>query len=600
MATPVPSNIDVVKYKQSLIQWLKTYPQFTDYDFEGSNFNVLIGLLAYNAYNLAHYDNMVGSEAWIDTAELRQSQVSHATDLNYLPRSRVSAQSVIEVEVYPTDNPTTIILPKYFKFKSSDNNGNTVYFVTNQDYITTRDTDGRYIFKNVDIFQGEIVEEFFEVSGVTIENGVSFYDRPFVISSSDIDIKSLEVFVQQSSSDSSPVEYDYSKTLDQTSSVSTTYFLRGIYDDQYAIEFGDGTFGAAVQNGNIVNARYRVTQGPVVQGNYVITPTTSISGYANITINSATRVQGGFERETVEQLRFVAPKYFQTQDRAITADDYAIIVKQGFPNIQQVYAFGGEEIEQYGKVMIVLKPFGTIGVVSDIIKSQIIELLKTKNIVPEPVIIDPNYYYIGVTTNVFYNADVLKITEQQLKTNITNNLVNLNNTVIGNFNISVYQSLINNTINKSDSSIEGSDTTLDLRKRWTPQRNLNETLSFTTNNPFDTSKDGPFQDPNDYTITSSLFSIFFNGVATNVVIQDDGIGNLYYFSVNSSGVKVRIGQSIGTINYQTGSVNLVANILDYSNYIEFIISLQNKSIAAIRQTFMIIAGENIYIDTKRI
>lgn len=597
-----PQDITVDKYKKSLIDRLKSKPQYTDYDFEGSNWSVLINLLAENAYFMAHYDGMVGNEAWVDTAEMRQSQVSHATDLNYLPRSKTSAQSVLEVEVYPDDTPPSIILPKYYRFKTSDPDGNTLYFITDQDYITNRDSSGRYIFSNVVVYQGEIAEEYFLVDGVSQQGKFTVYDTPFVISNSDIDIKSLEVFVGQNASDPAPVKYTYAKQLSDTTTQSLTYFLRGIYDDQYAIEFGDGTFGLPLSNGNRVLARYRTTLGEVVQGNYVLSKTAPISGYSNIVVNSATRVQGGFDRESVEELKVNSPRYFQTQDRAITDTDYEIIIKQAFPQIQQVSVFGGEEIQQYGKVMIVLKPYGTTGIVSNSVKSQIIALLKTKNIVPEPIILDPSYYYIGITGNVFYKGDIVQVTENQLRSNIISNLVKLNDdpNAIGNFDVSVYQSLINDTIEDSDKSIQGSDVVMDLRKRWNPALNINETLSFTSHNAFQQSLDGAYVTPDDYTVTTNPFVIFYNGVQTNVIIQDDGIGNLYYFSVNTDGRKIRIGQSIGTIDYANGGVKLTANILGYGNYIEFIFKLANKSIDVIQDNFVIIAGPNIYLNLKRL
>lgn len=599
MTTP-SSNIDVLKYQESLKQWLRQYPQFTDYDFEGTNFNVLLSILAYNAYNMAHYDHMVGNEAWVDTAELRQSQVSHATDLNYLPRSMISAQSTIEVEIFPNDQPQTIVLPKYYRFKSSDQSGNTVYFVTSQDYIAARDDQGRYIFRDVLVFQGEIVQEFFDVQGVVQDGNYTKYEIPFVISSENIDINSLEVFVKSSPTDPNPVKYTFAKTLAETTNQSLTYFIRGIYDNQYAIEFGDGTFGAAISNGNQISAIYRNTLGKFAQGNYVLTRTTDVAGYSNIVVNSATRVQGGFDRETVEELRKNSPRHFQIQDRAVTEVDYEGIVKQAFPNIQQVSVFGGEQIEQYGKVFIVLKPYGTSGIASNTIKNQIISLLKSKNIVPEPIVIDPSFYYIGIEANVFYDGNAINLTENQLRTNITSSLIELNDKEIGDFNINIYQSLLVDTIKKSDKSIVGCDVAMKLIKRWNPQRNINETLNIITNNQFRESLDGAYQSADDWTVTTNTFQVFINEQVQTAVIQDDGIGNLYYYIAQSSGVKIRTGQSIGSINYNTGAVNLVANVLDYNNYIEFTFKIAKKSISAIRDTFIILDGKDVDIEFKRL
>lgn len=595
-----PSQVDFANYKQSLIDHLKSYPQFTDYDFYGSNWSVLIDILTYNAFNLVHYDSMVGNEAWIDTAILRQSLVSASTNLNYLPRSRISARCIITVEVFPDDAPPSIILPKYYRFRAIDPSNNTIYFITEQDYIATRSEDGRYLFTDVVVYQGEIVEDYFSVDNVVIENGITYYQSPFVISSANVDINSLEVFVFQDQNDTTPTKYTYAHTLNQTTNQSTTYFLRGIYDNQYAIEFGDGTFGLPLVNGNIVLARYRSTQGTIVQGNYVLGKTTDIGGYSNIEITAQTRVQGGFERESIEEIRLNAPRYFQTQDRAVTDNDYQAIIKQNFPQIQQVSVFGGEQIQQYGKVMIVLKPFGTIGILPNFVKNQIIELLKTKNIVPEPIIINPLYFYIGISGNVFYSGDITTLTENQLRTNVINQLVNLNNNQIGNFNINVYQSLINDTIKNADNSIVGSDITMSLIRRWTPALNINETLNFTTNNAFKTSLDGAYTAPTDWTIMSTPFKIWYNNSNIDVAIQDDGIGNLFYFQIQPSGNRVKIGSVIGSVDYQNGAVNLVANVSQYNDYIAIYCTLREKSISVIRDVFVIIDGPDISIDMKRL
>lgn len=599
----VPSeNIDLLKYKESLKAFLRGQDRFTDYDFEGSNFNALLTLLAYNAYNMAHYDGMVGNEAWVDTAELRQSMVSHATDLNYLPRSMTSAQAVLEVEIFPDDSPAAITIPRYYRFKTSDSNGTNISFVTDRDYIAIRSEEGRYIFNDVYVYQGEITEEYFIAEGIIQENDKTIYQIPFVIASESIDIKSLEVFVKPTANSTDIVRYNYARTLAETTNQSQTYFIRGIYDNQYAIEFGDGTFGAAISNGNQVIARYRNTLGSVIQGNYILSKTTNISGYSEIVVNSSTRVQGGFDRESIEQIRFNAPRYFQIQDRAVTSSDYQGIIKQNFPNIQQVSVFGGEEVEQYGKVFIVLKPYGATGTVSTQIKNQIVALLKEKNIVPEPIVIDPDYFYAGITGNVSFSGDLLTITEPQLRANIINNIIALNDDPIngiGDFNVTLYQSLLNDTINDSNSAIIGNDVTIDLRKRWQPALNLNETLTFRSNNPFFESRDGVYSNANDYTVISSAFRTFVNDQITRVVIQDDGIGNLFYYSLDDNGTKLRIGARVGSVDYENGAVNLTVNVYDYNNYIEFIFRLANKSITINHNSFILIDANNIDITLRR-
>lgn len=597
MNYPIPSaSLSYDEYKKSLIAFLKTKPQYTDYDFEGSNWSVVIDILAFNTYNNAHSLNMVGSEAWTDSAQMRESLVSHATDLNYLPRSRISAYATITVEIFPTGTPSSITLPKFYKFKSSDSVSNTIYFVTNRDYVTTRDEDGRYLFENVEVFEGSIATEFFLASGITTNtNGFVIYDEQFIIQAESIDITSLEVYVRSSQNDPVRIKYERADTLQGLNNESLVFFLRGVNSNQYALEFGDGVFGSALSNGNVIEAVFRNSRGVTVQGNYVLSKTGPIDGFNDIQVLFTTRVQGGFERETTDEIRFNAPRHFQTQNRAVTPFDYETLIKENFPQVQQVSVFGGEEIYQYGKVMIVLKPYGTQGIASDSLKNQIINFLKSKNIVPEPVIIDPQYFYLGINGDATYRGDMTKLDTSQIRSNIYSKLLNLNNTLLGDFNVDVYQSFLTETIVDSDPSIRGSSVDLSLYKLWLPLRNTNDTFTATLNNPIKKSRDGEYRNANDYSITTNSFLIFQSDQQREVVIQDDGLGNLHYYTLNQS-IKSRFGSKIGTVDYDTGEVKLTANILDYNERITFHFLLEQETINVIRDNFVIVDGP--YIDIK--
>lgn len=580
------SQLDFNSLKDDLKSFLKNQDRFKDYDFEGSNISILIELLAYNSYNQAHYLNMVGSEMFLDSSQLRESLVSHAKELNYLPRSRISARCNVSVEVTPTGSPANIVIPKYYAFKSTSSTANSVRFLTDQPVTIKRNSDGRYIADSVTIYEGSILTENYLVGATTTVDGSTSYSDRFWLKSANIDITSIEVTVGKNAPDPNPVTYTRASTLYGLDRNSLVYFIRGYKDNYYEIEFGDGILGAALSQGNFVTIKARDTIGADGNGTYTFSKTSAIDGWNTISISSLNRASGGAERETNEEIQYNAAKHYQVQERAVTASDYEQLIKESFPEIQEVNVFGGEEIFEYGKVIIVLKPFNIDGVVDNATKDRIIGFLKTKNIVPQPAIIDPEYYYLGITGNVYYNSSKTVERQAQIEAKITNALLALNLNELKDFNTTVYQSLINETVQEADTTITGSDVTLSLVKRWAPVTGVLTTFTFTTDNPIISSNQGEYTSVDNFGVSSSIFKTIYDDNVVDVALQDNGTGSLLMYIIQPGSVKVKIPQPVGTVDYVTGKVQVTMDVYDYNPYIAFNCKLIGDSIVVSKDKFV--------------
>jgi len=290
--------------KNNLKTFMKSKTQFKDYDFEGSNLNSLLDVLSYNTYMNAFYLNMIGSEMFLDSSQLRNSVVSHAKELNYTPRSRTSARAKVTFAINTGgDVPDNVVIPENYTLRSVVD-GINMDFTTNEN-ITINRTDVGYVSDPVYVYEGKIVQEFFNVDGTA----------RYTLSSSNIDTNSIRVTVINSSSDSSNSIYTKADTLYGLTSNSEVYFIQGYNNDQYEIVFGDGISGKLLANGNIVKVKYRSTNG--ILGNKVVNFSTSgkVGDSSTYSVTATTNISSadGSERETIESMKLNAPRHFAAQ-----------------------------------------------------------------------------------------------------------------------------------------------------------------------------------------------------------------------------------------------------------------------------------------------
>ena len=545
--------------KSNLKTFLQAKSEYTDYDFEGSNLSALLDVLSYNTYMNNYYLNMIGSEMFLDSSELKESAVSHAKELNYLPRSRTSARVQIQFSIAANDRPQTIIIPEDYAITTTIDN-KLYKFSIEDNLVVTRNAQGQYISESVYLYEGSIVNEFFTVST----------GKTFKLNNTNIDTNSIKVNVTESSGDSTNTFYTFAENLQGLNANSKVYFLQGYNSDQYEVVFGDGVFGKALTNGNIVRVKYRSTNGDAGNKAKTFTSTTKAQGYT-VTTSVITPAADGSERETLASIKLNAPRFFTTQNRAVTREDYINLVLSEFPQVQACTVYGGEDVDppQFGKVIVTLKPYGSNPILSDTVKESITKYLRTKNITTEPIIQDPEYIYLEVTTDVRYNPDATTKSIGQLKTDTINQIKTFNNTNFTEFGNDFRKSQLITNIDETNLSIVSNDTSIRMVYKIAPIIATNQSFDFSFGNPiYNSSQQFKYPDGFVESVQSSFFSYEKNNTIYSARISDDGKGilRLYYVSTNDS--VVELNDNIGTVNYSTGRIKFTINVYDYIQTID--------------------------------
>ena len=460
------TELDFVSIRNNLKNYLRNQSAFTDYDFEGSSISVLLDILAYNTHYNAYYQNMVANEMFLDSAVVRNSVISHAKHIGYTATSRRSAIATIDVGIIPTDTAGTLTIPRFQEFFSEPIDGVNYNFVTTKAYTTIRDC-GVFNIKGI-----EIVEGFPRVLNFTY-NSVSNPKREFTISDVNVDTSTLLVAVQSSSTNTDSHTYTISTDATEINANSKVYFLEGGLDDTYKIKFGDGVIGNNLSNGNIVIVSYVSSSADAANKANSFT-TGSISGYNQIVINANTAAAGGSERETIQSIKFNAPHYYSSQNRAVTTSDFEVLLKQNYPAIDTVSVWGGEENIPpiYGKVYISFKPKSGV-IINDTEKNRIInEYIKPLCLVTvTPEIVDPEYIYLKFDITVEVDLTLTTLTQNQIAALVQNAVFDYNDTTLQQFGIIFVQSKLQSLVDNVSSGIVGNEIKTRVEKRFMPQLN---------------------------------------------------------------------------------------------------------------------------------
>lgn len=542
------SELDFQNYKSSLKTFLSQQDVFKDYDFEGSNMAVLLDLLAYNTYMNGVYLNMVGSEMFLDTSQLRESIVSHAKELNYTPRSRTAAIAFVDITIAPTDSPDSITIPKYYELNGRTEDNTTFYFTTDE-AIVIRANNGIYKAANVAIYEGNIVKEVFVANAST----------RYLMQSANVDIQSLNVTVRDSVSATEEVKWNKETFLFGLDNTDNVYFVQGAEDHLFEIVFGNGDIGKALVDGNVVTVNYRETNGLEANGVELFTAPNAVQGYTNISIATIEAAASGSEHETDDEIKFNAPRYFPTQNRAVTVEDYIALTKQAFPSLEVVTAYGGEETEpkQYGKVIVAAKPVGGTKL-STPLKTQMYNYLKERSSISiDPVIVDPEYFYAEVVTEVLYNINLTTRSARDIQALVEQTILAWGNDNLQKFGSDLRYSKLVRGIDDCEDSIISNNTELRLFKLTeidigVPFRII---ISFENELKQEVSSTRKIYEDTISTIETSLFTYNLNNVDYLAKIKDDTQGNLVLVSTVNGQVQL-LKDKIGTINYLTGELSI--------------------------------------------
>ena len=557
MATKLEiSQLDFDGIKDNLKTFLSQQDEFTDYDFEGSGMNVLLDVLAYNTHYLGYNANMLANEMYLDSADQRASVVSLAKQVGYTPRSAVSSQATIDVLV---NNATgaSITMSRGTTFTTTVDD--TSYsFVNNAEVIITP-SDGVYKFSNLVVYEGTYLN--YKYTANTTDT-----DQRFIIPNDNVDTTTLTVKVQESSSDSTTNSYTLVTGITGLESTSKVYFLQEVENGRFEVYFGDGVLGKAIADGNIVILDYITCNRDEPNSATTFTLSGSIGGFSNTTITTISNATGGAGPESIKSIKYNAPRDYTSQDRAVTADDYKVLVKSLYANAQAVQVYGGEDAAtpDYGKVYISIKAKSGSNL-TEVTKDSIVASLKSYAVASvTPVVIDPETTYITLTTTFKYDSSLTTKDVSTLQTDVSDAITSYNTDTLEDFTGMFRYSAVGKIIDGADTSILSNITTIRLYKYITPTLNsaLKYTLSF--NNAFY----NPHSEHNKTAggiVSSTGFKINDDSSTNEHFLDDDGAGNIrvYYLSGTT---RLYTSSTYGTIDYTTGEIILTsAHVTSISN-----------------------------------
>lgn len=551
------ANIDFSDIKSNLKTYLRSQDVLKDFDFEGSNLNVLLDILSYNTYMQNYYLNMVAAEGFIDSAQLRDSVVSHAKTLNYLPGSFTSSKAVIDFDVFPSGTPANVTLPKYSRF-STQVESNTYTFTTNERITISADTSGNYSASNVELFEGDIVYEYFTVTS-------SNTNQRFVLSNKEIDISSLTVNILTSSTDTSNAEYTQSLSTIGLDGESNVFFIVPAENEKYEIQFGDNVVGRKLTDNNVIEAVYRKSSGLDPNGANSFTLTENDSTLANHTISLVSAAKGGGVGESINDIRVNAPRSISIQDRTVTVSDYKTLLLQNFNDIETLNVYGGEESNppEFGKVIVSVDLKNADGI-PDSRKKDIEDFLRLRSpLATIPKVVDPEFLFVDISTTVRYNPNDTAKSDNDIKSLVISKLDSFTANNINKFDATLRKSKLSRSIDDADASILNNDTVIGLQKIIVPTLDTANSFVLDFNNKIlqeipQTS--GLFVDG---TAPVSSTSFTFNSL-TECSLRDNGTGTLQVVK-QANGTMEVVNTNIGSVDYDNGIVNI--NGLKVSSYV---------------------------------
>ena len=551
------TDLDFDQIKTSIKDYLRSNSDFTDFDFEGSNFSVLIDTLAYNTYISAFNSNMIVNESFLDSATLRENVVSLARNIGYVPRSRTAAKAEISFTVERPEGDTSSQVVLRRGVICLGNASNTSYTFSITEDITRTFINNVATFSNIEIYEGSYLSQQFEYDGSL--------DQKFILDNSYIDTSTLKVYVNPDT-DELGVEYFLSDDIVDVTSLSQIYLLQEVQDEKYQLLFGDGIIGKKLgvgpnHDGKIVTANYIVTNGKAGNGisNLAFSGSLELSSgsFFNsssvvLTVNQAS--QNGSEIETLDSIKYFAPKIYSAQSRAVTGRDYETIIKKIYPDTESVSVVGGEELDppEFGTVVISIKPKnGTY--VSDFNKSRILSQLKQYGVSGiNQKIKDLKVLYVEIDSGIYYNYNKVS-TSEALKTKVINSLTTYANSIDlnafgGRFKYSKIQQVIDNT----DDAVTSNITRVRMRRDLKALINQFAQYELCFGNKFFVNSAG-------YNIRSTGFKLSNeNDVVylTDIPNEDKKTGVLSIVKPIDPDTTKVIVESAGTVDYVKGEVIL--------------------------------------------
>ena len=565
MATVKSSQVNITDLyfddiASNLKEYLKGQSTLKDYNFEGSNISLLIDLLAYSSHVSAFNANMVASELFLDTAQIRKNVVSRAKEIGYTPTSATASMATIDLQVNSPliggEVPTSLTLNRGHKFKTSYDGSVFPYVLLESKTISP--LDGIFKFENLKLYQGTMNSDIFAYNG-QIQN------QRFALSEELVDTSSITVTVQSTGGGSSA--WAKSEDISGVDKDSKVWYVQENDQGLFEVYFGDGVISAEPLDGDTITISYLVTNATHTEGANIFTMSDSIGGNSDVTIITKTASSGGKDKEDIESIRFAASKFYTSQNRLVTVDDYKSKLQTLYPGADSISVWGGEDNNppQYGKIFIAIKPSQNVNKLTSSEKTLLRDKMRRLNMLTvRPEIVDADVIEILVTCNFKFNPRATTKTASELETLVRAAIITHDSTYLSGFDSIFRHSVLATDIDNAESSILSNITTVKLRKTISPTLGQSKgyDIEFGDGNKFYNPHLGHNKHGGGITTTTG-FKV--SGFTDTFFFDDDGEGNLRRYSLSGS-ERVYADSQAGTVDYTNGKITINGiNILETSN-----------------------------------
>ena len=554
------TDLDFDDIASNLKEYLKGQSTLKDYNFEGSNISLLIDLLAYSSHVSAFNANMVASELFLDTAQIRKNVVSRAKEIGYTPTSATASMATIDLQVNNPliggETPTSLTISRGHKFK-------TVYDGFTYPYValtskTISPLNGVFKFEDLEIYQGKMNSDIFAYNG-QIQN------QRFPLTEELVDTSTVTVTVQSTGGGSSA--WSQSTDISAVDKDSKVWYVQENDQGLFEIYFGDGVISAEPLDGDTITISYLVTDETHTEGASQFTMTDAIGGNSDVTIISKTASSGGKAKESIESIRFAASKFYTSQNRLVTVDDYKSKLQTLYPGADSISVWGGEDNNppQYGKIFISIKPSQNVNKLTSSEKTLLRDKMRKLNMLTvRPEIVDADIIDILVTTTFKFNPRATTKTVSELETLVRAAIITHDSTYLSGFDSIFRHSVLAKDIDSAESSILSNITTVKLRKTVTPTfgQSKGYEVEFGDGNGFYNPHSGHNKHGGGILETTGFL---VSGFTDTFYFDDDGEGNLRRYSLSGS-TRVYADSQAGTVDYSNGKITINGvNILSTIN-----------------------------------
>ena len=598
------TNLDFDQIKTSIKDYIRANSDFTDFDFEGSNFSVLIDTLAYNTYITAFNSNMIVNESFLDSATLRENVVSLARNIGYVPRSRTAAQATVSFDITTSSNTPSLTLQAGLVCVGTNNDTSYVFSIPETITTTTTqatDANGNIIsstgsFSNIVVYQGTYLTKTYTVNGSL--------DQRFLIDNSFIDTSTLKVYVKGAADTGLGVEYRKVDNIINITDISETYLIQEVTDERYEILFGDGIFGKKLENDAIITVSYVVTDGTEGNGPSAFSYAGSIANSTNQivlptatpTITTISSAANGGSIESIDSIKYFAPRLYSSQYRAVTARDYESVIHQIYPNTESVSVVGGEELDppEFGTVFITVKPKNG-EFVSDFDKQSILSNLKSYTLAGiNQKILDLKLLYVELESFVYYDPSKVS-TASDLKTNITNGLLNYaSSTDLNKFGGRFKYSKMLNVIDNVDEAISSNITRVLIRRNLKALTNQFAQYELCYGNSFHINPEGRNIKSTGFTIQGQPDTVYLTDIPNKNVdgtLDGSGKGVLAIVKGNIEQAENRlVVASAGIVDYTHGEIILstinITSTIKTNNIVEIQAFPESNDVIGLKDLYL--------------